>query len=180
MESGLLSDAYIANQSMVSDNTECILQKLNIQHTGIRLNELVRSVCHSFLNYWNKKSKEPEGKLDKYYFKIKKCFSRETYLSINNFRLRRALCQIRINELKIERDRYKKPYVERSQRICEKCSSNQTNFIINCPLYIDNREIMCNNIGELCPKFKDLPNEAKFIWLFTNEDTSVFLCLELN
>jgi hypothetical protein len=39
---------------------------------------------------------------------------------------------------KIERDRYKKPYVERSQRICEKCSSNQTedelHFIINCPL----------------------------------------------
>lgn len=59
MESGLLSDAYIANQSMVSDNTECwlssikfILQKLNIQHPGIKLNELVRSVrknvCHSF------------------------------------------------------------------------------------------------------------------------------------
>jgi hypothetical protein len=37
--------------------------------------------------------------------------------------LRRALCQIRISahELKIERYRYKKPYVERSQRICEKC-----------------------------------------------------------
>ena len=99
---------------------EAWLQKLNIQHTGIKLNELVRSVrnklCHSFLNYWNKKSKEPEGKLDTY-FKIKKCFSRETYLSINNFRLRRVLCQIRISahELKIERDRYtlcKKPYVE--------------------------------------------------------------------
>ena len=51
MESGLLSDAYIANQSMVSDNTECwlssikfILQKLNIQHTGIKLIELARSV----------------------------------------------------------------------------------------------------------------------------------------
>ena len=51
MESDLLSDAYIANQSMVSDNTECwlssikfILQKLNIQHTGIKLNELARSV----------------------------------------------------------------------------------------------------------------------------------------
>ena len=88
----------------------------------------------SFLNYWNKKSKEPEGKLDTY-FEIKKCFSWETYLSINNFRLRRALCQIRTHELKIERDRYKKPYVERSQRICEKYSSNQTEdelrFIIN-------------------------------------------------
>jgi hypothetical protein len=41
----------IANQSMVSDNTECwlssiefILQKLNIQHTGIKLNKLARSV----------------------------------------------------------------------------------------------------------------------------------------
>ena len=121
MESGLLSDASMANQSMVSDNTECwlssikfILQKFDIQHTGIKLNKLARSVrkklCHSFLNYWNKKSKEPEGKLD-IYFKIKKCFSRETYLSINNFRLRRALCQIRISahELKIERDRYKNP-----------------------------------------------------------------------
>jgi hypothetical protein len=32
---------------------------------------------------------------------------------------------------------------------------------------------MFNNIGELCPKFKDLPNEAKLIWLFTNEDISV-------
>ena len=53
------------------------IQKLNIQHTGIKLNELARSVrkklCHSFLNYWNKKSKEPEGKLDTY-FKIKKMF----------------------------------------------------------------------------------------------------------
>jgi hypothetical protein len=94
-----------------------------------------------------------------------------------------SLCQIRISahELKIERDRYKKPYVERSQRICEKCSSNQTedelHFIINCPLYIDNREIMFNNIGELCPKFKDLPNEAKFICLFTNENISVLKLL---
>jgi hypothetical protein len=55
MESGLLSDAYIANQSMVSENTECwlssikfILQKLNIQHTGIKLNELVRSVRKNY------------------------------------------------------------------------------------------------------------------------------------
>ena len=59
MESGLLSDANITNQSMVSDNTECILQKLNIQHTGIKLYELARSIrkklWHSFLNYWNKK-----------------------------------------------------------------------------------------------------------------------------
>jgi hypothetical protein len=45
---------------------------------------------------------------------------------------------------------YKKPYVKRSQRICEKCSSNQTedelHFIIKCPLYIDNRKIMFNNM----------------------------------
>ena len=36
---------------------------------------------------------------------------------------------------------------------------------------------MFNNICELCPKFKDLPNEAKFIWLFTNEDISVLKLL---
>jgi hypothetical protein len=33
------------------------------------------------------------------------------------------------------------------------------------------------NIGELCPKFKDLPNEVIFIWLFTNEDISVLKLL---
>jgi hypothetical protein len=32
MESGLLSDAYIANQSMVSDNTECWLPLLNLSY----------------------------------------------------------------------------------------------------------------------------------------------------
>jgi hypothetical protein len=36
---------------------------------------------------------------------------------------------------------------------------------------------MFNNIDELCPKFKDLPNEAKLIWLFTNEDISVLKLL---
>jgi hypothetical protein len=36
---------------------------------------------------------------------------------------------------------------------------------------------MFNNIGELCPKFKDLPNETKFIWLLTNEDISVLKLL---
>ena len=82
------------------------------------------------------------------------------------------VCQIRIraHELEIERDRYKKPYVEPSQRICEKCSSNQTedelHFIINCPLYIDNIEIMFNNIGELCPKFKDIPKWGKIYMAF--------------
>jgi hypothetical protein len=44
-------------------------------------------------------------------------------------------------------------------------------------LISDFREIMFNNIDELCPKFKDLPNEAKFIWLFTNEDISVLKLL---
>jgi hypothetical protein len=46
--------------------------------------------------------------------------------------------------------------------------SNQTedelHFIINCPLYIDNREIMFNNIGEL----------------FTNKDISVLKLLGKN
>jgi hypothetical protein len=58
----------------------------------------------------------------------------------------------------------------------EKCSSNQTedelHFIINCPLYIDNREIMFNNIGELCPKFRYLPNEAKCIWNTTYDNNN--------
>ena len=36
---------------------------------------------------------------------------------------------------------------------------------------------MFNNICELCPKFKDLLNEAKCIWLFTNEDISVLKLL---
>jgi hypothetical protein len=40
--------------------------------------------------------------------------------------------------------------------------------------------IMFNNIGELCPKFKDLPNEAKFIWLFFFLQTKTYQCTNNN
>ena len=104
------------------------------------------------------------------------------YLSLNNFQLRSASCKIRISahDLKIERDRYKTVYIERDQRLCKKCTLNlvedEQHFITtfcSCSAYKNDREIFFKEINCICPNFIHLSNEAKFVWLFTNENLSV-------
>ena len=89
-----------------------------------------------------------ESKLENY-FNLKSDFVQETYLSIKDFHIRRAICKMRISahDLRIEKDRYSKKYIERSQRICRYCLANDINviedeahFIVNCPLYIQKKE----------------------------------------
>ena len=104
---------------------------------------------------------------------------REAYISINNFYIRKALCKIRISahQLKIEKDRYSKHYIERKNRICDYCrlhqTEDETHFIIKCPLYNLSREILFAEINKLCPNFMLLSDEQKFQWLFINENFTI-------
>ena len=41
------------------------------------------------------------------------------------------------------------------------------------PTYKNDREIFFKEINCICPNFIHLSNEAKFVWLFTNENVSV-------
>lgn len=190
MKDGLLYDTYMCNKNMFNNNIECwylsihyIFKKLNIHNLEVKLNFFIKSVkqklCNSFVKFWNTKRRDTKSsKLDTY-FKLKTCFSKEMYLSLNNFQLRSAICKIRISahDLKIERDRYKTLYIERDQRLCKKCTLNLVeegqHFITSCPAYKNDREIFFKEINCICPNFIYLSNEAKFVWLFTNENLSI-------
>ena len=57
--------------------------------------------------------------------------------------------RISAHDLKIEKDRYSKKYIERTQRLCHHCLSHgsnsiedETHFTVNCPLYDEQRKLL--------------------------------------
>ena len=200
MDNGLLYDAYICNKFLDTKNINCwyssmkyILQALDVHNLNINLNKLIKLVkcklCDSFKKFWVAKRSstllQGNSKLENY-FNLKVNFVKESYLSIKDFHIRRALCKMRISahDLRIEKDRYSKKYIERSQRLCRFClshSSNyiedETHFIVNCPLYNEQRILLFNKVNSFCANFKDLSKESKYLWLLTNEHLPTLICL---
>lgn len=194
LNEGLLYDAYICNKTMYQNHTDCwyssivyILEKLGIQSHDVEYTTLINNVkkklCDSYINFWNKKrSSISQSKLDTYFkFKVNYCF--ETYLLIENFNIRRTICKLRISahDLQIERKRYDKNKTERSERKCLNCSldkvEDETHFLIECPKYKEQRDILFKDISALCPNFINLSNDDKFIWLTSNEDLFILKSL---
>ena len=192
LEDGLLYDAYVCNKLLDTENINCwfssiryILQSLNINNFNVKKDTLIKLVksklCESFKKFWLTKRldilSKGESKLENY-FSLKSDFVQEAYLSIKDFHIRRAICKMRISahDLRIEKDRYSKKYIERSQRICRYCLANDINviedeahFIVNCPLYTKERKLLFDKVDTFCTNFKQLPNESKYFWLLTNE-----------
>ena len=105
-----------------------ILNKMNISnvnvYVGTLCNNVGKKVCDSFLSYWynlkkcineNKKGKVPT------YFTFKEHFIREKYTFLNDFKVRQAICKIRISAhpLMIEIGGYKN--LETEERLCKLC-----------------------------------------------------------
>ena len=110
-----------------------ILNKMNISnvnvYVGTLCNNVKKKVCDSFLSYWyNLKKKcineDKKGKVCTY-FTFKEHFIREKYTFLNDFKVRQAICKIRISAhpLMIEIGRYKN--LETEERL-GKLNSNNT------------------------------------------------------
>ena len=95
--------------------------------------------------------------------------------------------RISAHDLRIEKDRYiyiVKKYIERTQRLCHHCLSHvsnyiedETHFTVNCPLYDEQRKLLYDKATTFCTNFKELPNDKKYFWLFTNEHLPTLMCL---
>ena len=88
---------------------------------------------------------------------------------------RRTLTQIRISahKLHIETDRYIKDKRDALQRYCDTCLNkveNEYHFIIECELHENRRKILYDEINLICPKFENLEDYDKFIYLLTGEN----------
>ena len=105
-----------------------ILKSLTIRGNIIRslsemeLVNMVKSrLIMQFGKYWDtEREKLSSGKLSTY-FNVKQTFHKETYLTIDKFNLRKAMCRFRISahDLRIESGRYSKNRIDRNDRIVQ-------------------------------------------------------------
>lgn len=190
-EKGLLFDSYICNKNLHLSNINTwyssilyIMNELQLPNLKMKLctiSKLVKQkLTNSFNTYWNKEKINlvfsNKGKLDTY-FSLKSCFGKEKYLFIKDFSIRQSICKLRISAhpLNIEAGRYKK--IPRSDRKCTKCSNedieDEKHFMIDCIFYENYRKPFFGSISHYNQNFKNMSNEAKFIWLLTNEDERI-------
>ena len=48
---------------------------------------------------------------------------------------------------------------------------------VNCLLYNEQRKLLFDTVNTFCTKFKELPKDKKYFWLFTNEHLPTLMCL---
>jgi len=105
--------------------------------------------------------------------KFKGDFKLENYITdIKNKNLRKNITKLRISahDLMIEKGRYHRPYkIPVDERICSLCDNNavedEKHVVNTCPKYTQEREILHNTITQHNPKFTDLTEEEKFIYI---------------
>jgi hypothetical protein len=139
-----------------------------------------KKLCDSFLSNWYNLKKcineDKKGHL-RTYFTFKEHFIREKYTFLNDFKVRLAICKIRISAhpLMIEIGRYKN--LETEERLCKLCITqkieDEYHFLIDCHIYNNSRKICYQKISELCSNFNNMSDKSKFYYLFTNEDLSI-------
>ena len=126
-------------------------EKINIDGIGIWSAGIsAKSSKTMFESIW-KGALVKSPKLD-FYETVKQTFSKEKYLDLLDFDLRKTLTWIRISShrLPIERGRYVTPPIARDKRICEVCRihkkfsevGNETHFLFDCISSLNNRNYL--------------------------------------
>ena len=116
-----------------------------------------------------------QGKLRTYAL-FKNIFQKEKYLSvIKDVSIRKCFMSFSSHKLEIERGRYKKVPVEK--RLCTFCNfdsiEDEKHLIFDCSMYNSLRKIFYAKIENSCKHFSSLSQEARLIWLMTNESEDI-------
>ena len=149
--------------------------------------ELKKTLQYNFKNYWfrvinNDLAKKGRGgnKL-RTYKQFKGHFKAEAYLSLHDFKLRRAMARLRTSahRLRIESDRYnsKNQYTPPEKRICTNCllgePEDEPHFLIKCTAFTRQRDILFATVTSVNPHFSSYNAEQRFLWLMSTEDMKV-------
>lgn len=189
-QNSLLSDALECSKSLAPTRNSwfnTIQQYSNI--LGVSLNtvkymkptsfntKLANILKDKYLHEWySTKQSLAIGKLDTY-TKIKSNFGFEKYLSSLPFTHRKDLTRLRISShrLNIELGRYAR--IERSDRICSKCSmdviGDEIHFMLECPAYKTSREPLFTAVVKSCRNFNMMNNFNKYFWLLNCENDKI-------
>lgn len=139
--------------------------------------KLSKLLKNKYLHEWySTKESLAIGKLDTY-TRIKNSFGFEKYLSSLHFTHRKDLTRLRISShrLNIETGRY--AGIERSDRICSKCSmgvlGDEIHFMLECPTYQAFREPLLTYVVNNCRNFNMMSNSNKYFWLLNCENEEI-------
>ena len=142
-----------------------------------------KKICDdNYDRYWSKAVRESPKALS--YILFKNNVSLEKYLNqVKNISHRKAMSRFRLSNhsLLIEKGRHLRPPLERNDRkcfICKNVIEDEKHFLITCPLYENQREILFQNCRVNSSLFDSLISEEnKFIFIMTNEDINVIKSL---
>jgi hypothetical protein len=122
-----------------------------------------------YSEYWKSRIMN-ESKL-RTYITFKADFGMEDYLTISNDKHRKAMARFRISAhtLAIERGRYTTPPTPLIDRVCKHCADHRIedefHFLVECDKYDSPRRKLFHEIGILCPRFQDLNDKQKFVYM---------------
>ena len=183
------------NQESWLNCIQTIFKFLNIEHlylnaTSYKHTYIINKIRHKLkmklIDIWFKdinndiKSKAKVGNKLRTYRKFKYIYQLEPYLNIGSENQRKYLTKLRLSDhdLNIERGRYTN--LEIHQRICYMCKNeveDEKHFLLNCPNLEEIRKPFIEEINDKYCNFKNLCIDNKFLWLMSNEDTSVIKLL---
>ena len=99
---------------------------------------------------------------------------------MREFKYRNALTKIRSSShLEIERGRHAKPKTPRNDRLCLNCKTieDERHFIMECPLYREERCVLLSKVSNNNPIFSTLSTQEKFVYLLSCRDAQILAWL---
>ena len=140
----------------------------------------ISKICQeNYDRFW--KEKILQSSKATYFCKFKLSIGLEKHLKFNfNIRHKKAISRFRMSNhtLMIEKGRHKK--IERNERKCYFCKDkieDEVHFLVNCPLYTSQRNILVMVCNEICIRFANYSEEQKIIFLMSNEHEKVIKAL---
>ena len=131
---------------------------------------------HFFKTLEEKANRENSGGRYELYHKVKKNYTYENYLNLNNNKNKRNITNIRISTHNLPIEKLRKQNIPRKDRICTLCNTSEIgseeHIIIHCKNneIIKLRETLHNKLKKLYTQWEILPKKEQFIYLITASD----------
>ena len=153
-------------------------QNLNSINIYEKSKFMLKKICqHNYDRYWWEQINNSPKAIS--YALFKRTVNYENYVDqIENVKHKTSLSRFRLSNhnLLIEKGRHMRPRLERNDRKCFNCADkieDECHFVTECPLYIEERELLFDCCKQNCKNFNSLSRDQKFIFIFTNESESV-------
>ena len=146
-----------------------------LRNVSAKLAQQDSAVWHQAL--WNDRNNRVNGNKLRTYRLFKDTLEVEPYLLLNQHRLqRRSLAMLRIGvlPLEVETGRYARPATPLDERLCQLCTLNvvedEKHFMLQCPLYEDQRQSMLQRASVLNEHFNSLNYVDKMTYLMKEHE----------